>query len=149
MSFESHLTEHPKREVRFASLLPTLRLRLLPTVWLWLSALLTWFTFTVLRGKRNRFVSGALATALAVVLGLHLANPDAWIVRTNANHAARSERAFDTEYAVSLSADALPTLLAVLPGLPAETQAELRHQLAQRWNPPAEPVWRSWNWWGA
>lgn len=113
---------------------------------LWLSAVLTWFAFTVLRGRRNRFVSGALATALVVVLGLHLANPDAWIVRTNAHHAARSERAFDTEYAASLSADALPTLLAVLPGLPAETQAELRHQLAQRWNPPAEPAWRSWNW---
>ena len=113
---------------------------------LWLAGVLAWFAFTVLRGKRNRFVSGALAAALAVVLGLHLINPDAWIVRTNAGHAARSERSFDAEYAARLSADALPTLLAVLPGLPAETQAELRNHLAQRWNPPAKPAWRSWNW---
>jgi hypothetical protein len=113
---------------------------------LWLAAVLAWFALTVLRGRRNRFVSGALAAALAVVFGLHLVNPDAWLVRTNAGQAANSGRTFDAEYAVSLSADALPTLLAVLPGLPAEAQVELRNQLAQKWKPQTKPAWRSWNW---
>jgi hypothetical protein len=113
---------------------------------LWLAAVLAWFAFTVLRGQRNRFVSGALATAFAAVFALHLVNPDAWMVRTNVAHAARSARPFDTQYATSLSADALPTLLAALPGLPAETQAELRLRLTQRWNSQGKPDWRSWNW---
>jgi len=113
---------------------------------LWLAVVLGWFALTVLRGKRNRFVSGALTAAWVVVLGLHIANPDAWIVRANAKHAATSERPFDAAYAARLSADALPTLVAVLPQLSSESQAELRDRLVQQGDLQSQPGWRSWNW---
>jgi hypothetical protein len=113
---------------------------------LWLAVVLAWFALTVLRGKRNRFVVGALTAALMVVLGLHIANPDAWIVRANARHAATSERSFDAAYAASLSADALPTLVAALPRLSQESEAELRDRLTSKRDLQSQPGWRSWNW---
>jgi hypothetical protein len=113
---------------------------------LWLAMVLAWFALTVLRGRRNRFVSGALTAAAAVVFGLHIANPDAWIVRANVGHATQSERPFDAAYAASLSADALPMLVAVLPELPPASQAELRGQLARKRDLESTPGWRSWNW---
>ncbi len=112
----------------------------------WLAAVLVWFALTVLRGDRGRFVSGALVAAGLVVFGLHLANPDAWIIRANARNAANAGRAFDSAYASSLSADSLPALVAVLPQLSAETQAEIRGRLAKKRKFLPQISWRNWNW---
>src|SRR5207302_1066305 len=62
-----------------------------------------WFAWTVLRGQRQRFVFGSLMQGLAVLAGLHLLNPDAFIVKTNLNRPA-AERPFDAKYAVPLGA---------------------------------------------
>ena len=107
----------------------------------WLAVVFLWFTLTVLRGRRQHFAFGAVAAAFMLIVGLHIANPDALIVRTNA---ARMPE-FDTEYVLSLSADSVPALVAVLPGLPPAARAEVAARLLPLWSKDAAD-WRSWNW---
>ena len=54
----------------------------------------------------------------------------------------------DARYLASLSADAVPTLMAALPDLPPEPRCVLARGLLKRWGPEtaAEADWRSWNW---
>lgn len=120
-------------------------MRLYATVFMgWLALLFGWFCVTVLRGQRNRFTFGALVSGLAVLSVLHLVNPDGLIVRVNA---ARVERglSFDAAYAASLSADAVPVLVAVLPSLPAEERQLAESLLLERWSKPEKTDWREWN----
>jgi len=103
-----------------------------------------WFAWTVLRGQRQRFAFGSLMQGLAVLAGLHLLNPDAFIVKTNLNRPA-AERPFDAKYAVTLGGDAVPSLLSALPQLSADTRCIVVHGLLKRWD-KAEVDWRTWNW---
>ena len=109
----------------------------------WLAVVFVWFTLTVLRRRRPHFAFGAVAAAFALIVGLHVLNPDALIVRVNAARAAATHT-FDTDYAVSLSADAVPALVAALPSLPPATQAEVTTKLRPLWSKD-ETDWRSWN----
>lgn len=124
---------------------------------LWLGIVFAWLLATVFPGRRERFAAPALAAACASVLALAALNPDALIVRVNASRAhwstvgsAPAERpaggvGFDAGYAASLSADAVPALVSVLPRLaPLERCAVAEHLLA-RWL-GAESDWRTWNW---
>ena len=104
-----------------------------------------WFAWTVLRGTRQRFAFGALMQAFAVLAGLHLLNPDAFIVKTNLNRPV-AERPFDAKYAVSLSADAVPVLIDALPRLTAADRCVVVRRLLSRWSGALEPDWRTWNW---
>jgi len=79
-----------------------------------------------------------------VLAGLHLLNPDAFIVKTNLNRPA-AERPFDAKYAVTLGGDAVPSLLAALPRLGADDRCVVVHGLLKRWD-KAEVDWRTWNW---
>jgi hypothetical protein len=113
----------------------------------WLALVGGWFAATVLRGRRERFAFGALAAGLAVIALLNLVNPDALIVRTNL---ARAEaQTFDARYAGSLSADAVPELIAALPDLPQEERCEMATEILS-WSAPEERGkqrdWRTWNW---
>lgn len=104
-----------------------------------------WFAATVLRERRERFSFGALVGAYALLAGLNVADPDALIVRTNLDRGA-VERAFDANYAVSLGADAIPTLVAAWPGLDPATRCDVTHALLLRWRDFPQTDWRSWNW---
>jgi hypothetical protein len=104
-----------------------------------------WFAWTVLRGRRQRFAFGVLMQAFAVLAGLHVLNPDAFIVGTNLNRPA-AERPFDATYAASLSADAVPVLLEALPRLSVEDQCAVADRLSRRWDGDPPPDWRTWNW---
>ncbi len=120
-------------------------LRLYTTAFMgWLGLVFVWFTLTVLRGKRAGFASGAALAAFAIVLGLHIINPDATIVRTNLHWAAKGHP-FDAEYTSSLSADAVPALVRAFPRLSPDAQGIVAEAL-----PPARQFsdgdWRSWNW---
>lgn len=120
-------------------------LRLYTTAFMgWLGIVFVWFTLTVLRGQRAGFASGAALAAFAIVLGLHVVNPDATIVRTNLHWAAKGHP-FDADYTSSLSADAVPALVRALPRLSPDAQGIVADAL-----PPAVQFgsgdWRSWNW---
>ena len=103
-----------------------------------------WFSWTVLRGARQRFAFGALMQAFAVLAGLHILNPDAFIVNMNLNRPV-AERPFDAKYAATLGGDAVPALLEALPSVPAADRCEAVETLLTRWN-DSPSDWRSWNW---
>lgn len=110
---------------------------------LWLTAVFAWFCWTVLRGRRERFAFGAVTAAVETIVLLHVASPDALIVRVNA---ARSESAvrFDAVYAASLSGDAVPALLRRLDVLPADGRCHLARTLLRDWS-GADEDWRAWS----
>jgi hypothetical protein len=122
-------------------------LRLYTTAFMgWLGVVFVWFAWTVLaRVRRERFAAGALAAALVVAGALHFINPNALIVRTNVARAKTHQR-FDAAYAVSLGADAVPSLVAAL----GEMREEERHIVAREvldWlKSDGETDWRSWSW---
>jgi hypothetical protein len=113
---------------------------------LWLGLVFVWFAWTVLvRSRRERFACGALVAAFVTVGLLHLANPDAYIVRANAAH-ARTGRSFDAGYAASLSADAIPALISALPALNRDERCYLERSLKQnRKHNVFGEDWRAWS----
>jgi len=118
--------------------------RLYPTAFMgWLAVVFVWFSLTVLRGHRERFAFGAMLAGFLLVATLHFINPDAFIARTNMRR-ARAGRTFDAQYAASLSADAVPELVAGLPGLSPQDRRTLAKAMIERWSPAANPDWRSW-----
>jgi hypothetical protein len=111
----------------------------------YVAAVLGWFAFTVLRGRRERFASGALVAGLAVVVALNVCNPDGVIARVNLGRAAASRR-FDARYASSLSADATPELVSGLAALEPGERAAVIAALAKRWQRLQDADWRTWSW---
>jgi hypothetical protein len=105
--------------------------------------LLAWLAWTVLRGRGERFAFGALLQGLVLLAGLHVLNPDAYIVRHNLARPG-AERPFDVAYAASLSADVAPVLLDALPQLSPADACVAAKRLAG-WGASAAD-WRSWNW---
>jgi hypothetical protein len=112
---------------------------------IYLVGVFAWFAWTVLRaqGTRPRFAFGALIQGFSVLAGLHILNPDAFIVRTNLQRPA-AERPFDAKYATLLGADAVPPLLDALPNLSADDRCLVAQRLLASWNSEAD--WRTWNW---
>ncbi|HEY6808460.1 MAG TPA: DUF4173 domain-containing protein [Gemmatimonadales bacterium] len=104
-----------------------------------------WLAATVLRGRREHFSFGAVVAAYTLLAGLNLTNPDALIVRTNLDRGSVAQP-FDAKYAVSLGADAIPTLVAAWPRLDAATRCDATHALLARWRTLPAGDWRSWNW---
>ena len=135
-------------------------LRLYTTAFmLWITLLFGWFLATVLRGRRERFMLGALVAGLVVLAGLNALNPDGTIAAVNAGRqharqpadpelerAVRRPRDFDREYVLSLSADAVPTVVETLPLLTEQDQRRAASALLRRWSPPETRDWRSWHW---
>jgi hypothetical protein len=118
----------------------------------YLLGIFAWFGWTVLRGRRGAFAFGALIQGFAVLAGLHMLNPDAFIVRTNL-HRPAAERPFDAKYALSLGADAVPLLLDALPSLSDRDRCVVALELLRHWGDGAEGDyravqgdWRTWNW---
>jgi hypothetical protein len=118
---------------------------------LWLAALLVWLSLTVLRGRANQFAFGALISAVVVALALNALNPDDLIARVNVSRATLvapnvdKPRELDATYLASLSADALPTLMESLPGLPNPARCRTATIILGRWTAPESPDWRTWN----
>ncbi|HEV8304849.1 MAG TPA: DUF4173 domain-containing protein [Gemmatimonadales bacterium] len=111
---------------------------------IYLLGVFAWLGWTVLRGRRQRFAFGALVQGFAVLTGLHVLNPDAFIVRTNLTRPA-AERPFDAKYAISLGADAVLPLLDALPTLGTQEGCAVARGLLNRWDVDAAD-WRTWNW---
>jgi hypothetical protein len=105
---------------------------------LWLAAVFGWLCFTVLRGRRELFATGAVIAGFAATLCINIANPDALIARTNL-----SRPNADVSYLGGLSDDALPTLVARLPALDPRLRRALAARLLERGAPDESIV--SWN----
>jgi hypothetical protein len=106
----------------------------------WLTAVFAWFGASVLRGRRNRFAFGALVAGWIAIAAFNVINPDALIVRVNADRVAAGDE-FDVSYALRLGADAVPNLIAVLPSLPAPDRCRVAETLLDRWSAP-DRDWR-------
>jgi hypothetical protein len=115
---------------------------------IWIGGMLLSLGATVLRGRREWFAFGALASGLATVAVLFVVNPDAIIARTNVTRmeAVEASVRFDVAYATSLSADAVPVLMDALPALPHDVQCPLALHMLRRWAPDRERTVRNWNW---
>jgi hypothetical protein len=120
-------------------------LRLYTTAFMtWIGAVLAWFAVTVLRGHRRPFAAGAAIAGFCVIAALNVLNPDALIAKVNTDRARAGEE-FDVYYATRLSADAVPTLLSALPTLDLEDRCVAAARLLERWTPPEDKDWRTWN----
>ena len=115
---------------------------------IWIGAMLFWLAATVLRGRRDSFAFGTLASGLATVALLFVINPDAVVARANVARMASADAPvrFDVAYATSLSADAVPVLIDALPALPRDVQCPLARHMLRRWPPDRDRSIRSWNW---
>jgi hypothetical protein len=111
---------------------------------LYLGGVFAWFAWTTLRGQRRRFAFGALVQGFVVLGGLHLLNPDAFIVRSNLARPP-AERSFDGWYAASLSADAVPLLLEALPRLEPRALCSVAEGLLAQRRRLERDDWRNWN----
>lgn len=98
----------------------------------WIGLTMVWHGATVLRNRRERFVCGALLSAIAVFFLVQAINPDGLIARSNLERMARqyggqstlndnrrsvrmsTESQVDRELLRSLSADAFPVIHALL-----------------------------------
>ena len=115
---------------------------------IWIGAMLFWLAATVLRGRRDSFAIGTLASGLATVALLFVINPDAIIARANVARMASADAPvrFDVAYATSLSADAVPVLIEALPALPRDVQCPLARHMLRRWPPDRDRSIRNSNW---
>ncbi|MCU0634828.1 MAG: DUF4173 domain-containing protein [Gemmatimonadaceae bacterium] len=117
----------------------------------WLGAVFAWAAVTLLRGRVAQFALGTLVSAWAMVLALHVVNPDARIAGVNTARALAG-REFDAAYLRTLDLDAAPVLAARVPALLARMQdpamrCVLRaalHDMARRADAPGD--WRRWRW---
>jgi hypothetical protein len=113
-----------------------------------MAAMLLWLAITVLRGRRERFAFGTIASGLVTIAVLFVLNPDAMIARANVLRmfTAEARVRFDVAYATSLSADAVPVLIEALPMLPADVQCPIARHMLRRWPADRSRSLRGWNW---
>ena len=116
-------------------------------IMLWLALVLALFAATGLRGRATGFVLGAVVSGWMVVALLDVVNPQALVVRVNAERAVQGER-FDVQYLTSLGPDAVPALMAatarVNEGARCVILGALEKATARRAQRPSDD-WRSWN----
>lgn len=113
-------------------------------IMIWLTGVLGWLAATVLRGRRRGFVFGALVAGLACIAVLHIVNPHALIARVNLSRAV-SGAEYDGKYLSTLSADAVPAMIARLATLPRADQCRVAQTLEKRWSGERPGGWRTWN----
>ena len=100
-------------------------------VMIWFAIVFVWFGMTVLRGARQYFAWGALWSALFVLVGVHVINPDEFIVRTNIK-LMNEGRIFDSVYNSRLSTDAIPSLVGSLDSMNYVDQCMVKYELQER-----------------
>lgn len=93
-------------------------------------------------GRRDWFFSAVAAVALALLLALNIANPEAIVVQRNVERTARTDR-FDAEYLSLLSADAVPAMVDSLDRLDEDTREDVTSILCE-W-PGSASGWAAWN----
>jgi hypothetical protein len=110
----------------------------------WLTSVLGWLVFTVLRDHRERFALGSIVSGLVCIAALHVLNPHALIARVNIDRAAVGKE-YDGNYLRTLSADAVPVIVARLDSLPDAERCRYARMLEERWRGERPGGWRTWN----
>lgn len=100
-------------------------------VMIWFAIVFVWFGLTVLRGARQYFAWGALWSAVFVLAGVHVVNPDAFIAATNIR-LMNEGRSFDSYYNSRLSNDTVPTLVESLASMSHDDQCVVKYELQDR-----------------
>ncbi|MEO6391593.1 MAG: DUF4173 domain-containing protein, partial [Pyrinomonadaceae bacterium] len=135
-----------KRMLMYQGAYGMTELRLYTTAMMgWLALVFVWFSLSVLRGHRERFIGGAAIAGFAILFLLHAINPDGLIVRYNTS-SARSGPAVDIYYLTRLSKDAMPDLLTVMPAMTHTDRCLVAGELLHRSSLELPTDWRSWNW---
>ena len=111
---------------------------------IWLTVVLGWLVFTVLRGRRERFASGSILAGVACIAALHVVNPHALIAKVNLDRLAAGKE-YDVEYVGRLSADAVPVTLDRLDHLSEVQRCGALRILKERWSGERRGGWRTWN----
>ncbi|MBU6455129.1 MAG: DUF4173 domain-containing protein [Cyanobacteria bacterium REEB67] len=111
----------------------------------WLAMVCVVFGGTVLVGKRKYFAFGSFVSGLFVIFGLHAANPDAMIAVANIAH-AKTGKTFDAAYLMTLSNDAIPTIIKNLEGLPVDKKRLIASKLVNEQKGAWHGDWRAFNW---
>ncbi|UCD22997.1 MAG: DUF4173 domain-containing protein [Gemmatimonadota bacterium] len=111
---------------------------------LWIATLLGWLIATVLRNQRRRFALGAMVSGFLLLLSLNVINPDAMIARTNIGRPSATQPV-DVHHLTTLSADAVPAMLARVATLEPGAQCQLIAGLRQRNWFLNGSNWRTWN----
>lgn len=110
----------------------------------WLTGVLCLLSATVLRGRRRGFAFAAAVGGLACIAALHALNPHAMIARANISRAAAGAEV-DAGYLRTLSADAVPTLIAQLSAVPEAERCNVATRLKEKWSGARPGGWRTWN----
>lgn len=114
---------------------------------LWLAVVFAIFSVTALRGRHAGFAFGSVIAAWVMLAALDVANPEAMVVRTNVERAARGSQ-LDAKYVSALSADAVPELVTALHRVDTRTacviSGRLRAHSEQR-DTGLPTDWRVWN----
>lgn len=120
-------------------------MRFYPTAFmLWLALVFVWFGLTVLRGQTKRFAWGALWMGLFVVAGLHVLNPDNFIVRHNVKLLEQG-RSFDVNNLKNLSDDAVPALAQSLPAMSEKDRCAVKVEFIWRLQESGTTDFRTFN----
>jgi len=81
------------------------------------------------RGRGDWMAVAASAIVALAVLAMNVVNPDRLVAEENIGRVDVSQARFDGSYLASLSADAVPWIVAHLDDVPADQRAELLRQL--------------------
>jgi hypothetical protein len=101
-------------------------------------------TAALVRSRSEWIAPGAAAALFAWVLALNVVNPDALIARVNLDRWEDRAAGLDVSYVASLSADAIPVVLAGLPRLPEDSRCRVAARVLDRWGGDAPPL-RAWS----
>ena len=94
--------------------------------------------------RRRWFIGGTIVTAIVLLLGLNVANPEGVVVALNTSHAQTAHK-IDGQYLSDLSSDATPALLASRSELAASLQQQV--SAAACGGPRSyAPPWAAFNW---
>jgi hypothetical protein len=112
-------------------------------VWLAVVFLLLATDFLGVFSGRRWFIGATLATAIAVLVGLNVASPEAMVVAFNTSHAQTTHK-IDSSYLAELSTDATPSLISSRDAIDPNLRAQVTQAVctgARTYSPP----WAAWN----
>jgi two-component system, OmpR family, sensor histidine kinase BaeS len=124
------------------------------TVLVWVTVTIAWLAVVVIRDTPTRFAFGSVVAGLVILAAWNVMNPAGFVathnidksrVETSSARGSLASASYDAEYAVELSADAVPALVRGLDEMPAAKRTEVASALLRDWDEDTSDGWREWN----